>query len=52
MSGKTDKKLRRAVRQQLAGNLPDAFVRIVKPRPKFMPHWLWVWLLKLLLRMK
>jgi len=59
MSGKQDKRMRKLARKQIreeyrerARELAELHSRILKPRPRWFPEWLWIKLLSVFVYIK
>ncbi len=55
MSGKTSKNLRKKLRQQygdIIEMMAEENARIIKPKPRFIPTFLWLWMASFFIRIK
>jgi len=55
MSGKRSKKIRQYYRRELSQRARDYGELIgnaMKPKPKFIPMWLWIWGAKIFIKVK
>jgi hypothetical protein len=55
MSGKSEKRLRKEIRNQygeMFEAIADKDARLLKPKPKFFPMFLWIWLMSPFIRIR